>query len=240
MDYDRSEARTRSARGPLQLRAGKPTGVERARVVAARHVVLVLCFLLALGASPAQAHTDLQSSTPASGARLDAPPAELQLRFTEDISTDFAQLALTRGETPVQRLQAKVRGPVITAGVPPASVTGNVPVTWEVSYRVVSADGHPITGTVEFTAPAGAPSPSPTTQGPSEAPGADTDEAAGDVESATDDPAAGAAAGADQRDADDSGLSPNIVTMAAIAALALAVTAAAMILSARRRSEGPR
>lgn len=195
----------------------------RPRVAAACLGAVGVWFLLAVGAKPAQAHTDLQSSTPAAGARLEQAPTELTLRFTEDISAQFAHLSLIRGEEPAKRLEVEVRGPVIATPVPSPSDTGGGQVAWKVSYRVVSADGHPVIGTLQFSAPTGfAPSPTPSES----------------VEEIDKD--AGVTAGADQREKDDSGTSGGVVIMTAIATGALAATTAAMALVARRRSDGRR
>lgn len=56
-----------------------------------------VCFLLvAMPAAPASAHTELDGSVPASGARLLQLPTQAVLRFSADIATDFAQMTLKR------------------------------------------------------------------------------------------------------------------------------------------------
>lgn len=181
----------------------------------------------AIGAAPAQGHTDLAGSSPTAGARLGDSPSELELRFTENISREFAQVSLTRGEQPAERLQVSTSGPVLTAAVPPPRA-GTVPgrIAWTVSYRVVSADGHPITGTLEFTAPAGAqPNPSVSSSPPA-APNEDDSEAR----------KAEASVGEDQGGAGSAG---SVLAVSAVAGVALIATAAALILAARRRSQSP-
>ena len=131
-------------------------------------LAIVLPAVLVMGAAPSFGHSDLASATPDQGARLESPPTEIGLRFTEDISTQFAQVSLTRDTGSPQRLPITVRGPLLTASVPrPTGESSGGLVPWTVAYRVVSADGHPITGAVEFTAPASAAVPPTATATPS-------------------------------------------------------------------------
>lgn len=143
-----------------------PRGHVRAsRAVA---VVLTTCFLLV--SLPASAHTDLRSSNPRAGERLNRAPAAISLVFNQDVAPQFVRLSLTKGDagSPV-RLDTQVRGARVVGTVPPVVATepGREPgrVHWRVAYRVVSADGHPIQGSLDFStpstsgaAPAGGPS----------------------------------------------------------------------------------
>jgi copper resistance protein C len=192
-------------------------------------LAVVVAVVALVAASPAQAHTELEASTPADGARLREAPSGLGLRFTEDISAEFAQVSLSRGQEPPRRLETSVAGPTVTAPVPPASAaeeSGRV--TWEVAYRVVSADGHPITGTVTFTAPAGAPPPS--SPSPSSAAGAGSEDASAAQSEGSPEAGAGTAG------SESSESSGGLVTVVGVAAAALLVTAGALVFAARRRA----
>ena len=95
-------------------------------------------------ASPASAHDELVSTDPADGASLEEAPAAVTLTFSEEV------VKLADGPLVVD-------GAVITRAITPPTVAGEV----RVSYRVVSSDGHPVTGKLTFTV-ASVPSPSPT------------------------------------------------------------------------------
>lgn len=208
--------------------ARRPRRRTSASVIAGLAAVAALLFVV--GTAPAHGHTDLAGSSPAAGARLGKTPSELELRFTENISREFAHVSLTRGEQPPERLQVSASGPVLIAGVPPpraGTVSGRV--AWTVSYRVVSADGHPITGTLEFTAPTGAQQDPSVSSSLPAAPNAD-DNNNNDNEARQ----AEASVGEEQRSAGSAG---SVVSVGAVAGLALIATAAAVILAVRRRSQ---
>lgn len=152
---------------------------------------LVLAFIcLAWSPSPASAHTDLLSTDPASGARLAAPPAEVTLTFTDQMSGEFNTVSLTVADQTPIKLGSSTVSDTVTARVPLDDIAGafrnpNQPVDWTLAYRVVSADGHPVTGDLAFRAPlpraasAGtSPTTTPSTPGLSEpgslAPGSST------------------------------------------------------------------
>ena len=105
--------------------------------------------------APSSAHTNLVRSDPANGAALSAVPAEVTLVFNEAVRERLAAVTLAvdgedLGTLPVQQGDARtVVATVPTARVP---VGANSP-EWTVSYRVTSDDGHPVEGTVRFSAP---------------------------------------------------------------------------------------
>lgn len=209
-------ARTPALRGP-------------ARVLALAIVVaLIVCAILLL-ASPASAHTDLRSSDPEAGSALRQTPESIRLTFTQDVAPEFVRLSLTKGDggSP-RRLETRVSGPRVVATVPEALVQERAPeagrVPWRVDYRVVSVDGHPIEGSLQFTTPKqGQPAPSPSPGTPSETP--KTDAAAG---RSVDDPGRSQGSG-----------SPVISTLVIGALVATAGLGAASWLSrARKRGEG--
>ncbi|MBW8766786.1 MAG: copper resistance protein CopC/CopD, partial [Geodermatophilales bacterium] len=89
-------------------------------------------------AGPALAHATLVSTDPADGARLAKPPAKVTLQFSESVSlADGAR---------VDAGTASVDGAVITIPLRP-----NLPDSgYLVTYRVISADSHPIAGAYSF------------------------------------------------------------------------------------------
>jgi copper transport protein len=101
---------------------------------------------------PALAHASLVGSEPAEGATLADSPAILRLSFNEPVSPLVVRLIGPTGEavTPV----VKAENSTLTI-VPPPLRRG----THVLSWRVISADGHPVGGSVLFSV--GAPTASP-------------------------------------------------------------------------------
>jgi copper resistance protein C len=98
-------------------------------------------------ASPAVAHTELIGSSPADGATLTTPPAEVLLEFSEPVQAEFGQVAvLDDADVHHEQGNPQIVGATVTQGVDALSAG-----TYRISYRVGSADGHPITGTLAFT-----------------------------------------------------------------------------------------
>lgn len=121
-------------------------------------------------ASPAQAHNELTSSTPSAGARLTAAPLQVRLVFSDKVEPGFTAVVLKVAARPPMTLTAREAGASVTANVPSSANSDPAaggPVGWKVEYRVVSADGHPVSGSVSFSvasagrAPAAVPSGTP-------------------------------------------------------------------------------
>jgi copper resistance protein C len=105
-----------------------------------------------LAVAPAAAHTDLASSTPADGQVLTDAPDTVSLTFTEPVQAEFAQVAVTDGAgSTVNAGEPTVDGPLVQQ---PISVTADG--TYTVAYRIVSADGHPVSGQLRFAYSGGA------------------------------------------------------------------------------------
>lgn len=121
-------------------------------------LVLVLALVAFLGtAIPAQAHADLLLSTPEDGAVLTAAPAEVVLTFSEELLPDTVVVSVAdESGMAVRVLSLEVVGADVIVTWPPG-MTGT---QYDVNYRVVSQDGHPIEGTVAFTVEAASPSAS--------------------------------------------------------------------------------
>ena len=119
--------------------------------------------LMASFVAPASAHTELTSSTPGEGAVVTALPEQLELTFSGDIAPAFAVVTAgtTQGPGQATQLEVAVDGPRVLATVPDTVRSSPQAGTWTISYRVTSADGHPIDGQVSFevrTPPTTAPS----------------------------------------------------------------------------------
>lgn len=103
--------------------------------------------------APASSHTDLIASTPSDGSRISSAPAEIALEFNADVRSALATVTLTIGQRRVGNLAvtAGERPTLLVAGVDGASLPADVSGDWRLAYRVTSDDGHPITGTLNFT-----------------------------------------------------------------------------------------
>ncbi|TFH78997.1 copper homeostasis periplasmic binding protein CopC [Pseudomonas kribbensis] len=116
-------------------------------------ISLVLASGLLLS-SLAQAHPKLLSSTPAEGAD-GAPPEKIELRFSENLMTQFSGAKLVMTEMPGMAHSPMPMKAKVSAGSDPKTmlVTPLSPLpagTYKVEWRAVSSDTHPITGNVTF------------------------------------------------------------------------------------------
>ena len=102
---------------------------------------------LALGAVPAAAHTELIASSPADKAVLNTAPVLVVLEFNQPVQTDFGQVAVLDATG----AHHEVGEPDVVGSTVTQALGALEPGAYEISYRVGSADGHPITGTLTFT-----------------------------------------------------------------------------------------
>lgn len=124
-------------------------GNDDVNVIARTIAATMLALALGLGgAAGAAAHTALTGSDPADGAALATAPTTVTLTFSEAINPAFANIAVSAadGRNRVSG-PAKVDGPRLSAPVDSDLPGGD----YTVGYRVVSADGHPVTGEVRFS-----------------------------------------------------------------------------------------
>lgn len=122
---------------------------------AAAALVVVLA-----SAVPASAHDALVSSSPAEGARLDAAPTSVSLEFTAEVMDVGALILVVDADG-----KDWVAGdPTVLPSTVSVPLAADLPVGgYEVRWRVVSSDGHPIAGVVPFTV--GDAEPLPRTSG---------------------------------------------------------------------------
>ncbi|MDO5504179.1 MAG: copper resistance protein CopC, partial [Actinomycetia bacterium] len=107
-------------------------------------IVIALLIVAALILPMAMGHAMLLSSSPQDGEQLGSTE-EVSLTFNEDISPDFVQLEVRGPDGVVSVADPTVDGAVVTQPIEPTSAGEHV-----LSYRVVSADGHPVSGEVTF------------------------------------------------------------------------------------------
>lgn len=116
---------------------------------------------LVLAPSSAVAHSSRVDANPADGATVDTLPADATVTFDEAPQT--ADVVLAGPDGKVDKLKAEVAGTTIKAQLPADGPRG----TYTLSYRVVSADGHPVSGSIRFTVTTG---PAPATVQPKPTP----------------------------------------------------------------------
>ena len=119
------------------------------RCVRAFTVVALATIAVLATAVPALSHAMLVSADPADRSSLDAPPAAVTLTFNEPIEVPTGGLRVFDAEA--RRVDT---GPLETGdqrraavGLPPDLPDGGYVVT----YRVLSADSHPVVGVLQFT-----------------------------------------------------------------------------------------
>jgi copper transport protein len=118
------------------------------RVAAAATLPLVVLAALACLAAPAGAHAVLQSTSPADRAQLDQAPDEVVLEFNESVSAPLGAVrAFDAAGERVDDGDLVVQDGVLTLGLRSDLGDG----AYVVTYRVLSADSHPVTGAFTFT-----------------------------------------------------------------------------------------
>ncbi|MET8855040.1 copper resistance protein CopC [Streptomyces sp. NPDC004579] len=127
--------------------------------IAPRLRTLLLLFLavtgaLLAGAAPASAHAALTGSNPTQGSVVDEAPAQVSLTFSEQVSLNDGSLQVLdpRGKRVDTGGASDLGGDTYGLKVRPGLPDG----TYTVTYQVVSADSHPVSGA--FTFSVGAPS----------------------------------------------------------------------------------
>ena len=117
-------------------------------------MLFVLLFpLFVTSASPANAHTSLELSTPSDGQSIEFMPAELSARFDEDLIEIEGEIVNTlelesADGTKYVLSSATIAGSTVSAN----AGDGEYPAgDYLLKYRVVSADGHPVTGEIKFS-----------------------------------------------------------------------------------------
>ena len=177
--------------------------------------------LTALGLVPAAAHDEVLSTSPEQNAVLETAPEKIELSYSGEIMDIGHQVLVTGPEG-----QSVTEGPLERDGsqvVQPLAETGSEEGTYQVVWRVVSSDGHPIEGTYTYQV----------------GDGADTTTAAPSLSSTpTDAPTDGSDSSAQAQDAaaqEDSGGLSGWAVGATVVVLALAVIGLLGLMSRRRR-----
>lgn len=120
----------------------------------AGHVAIALLGLFGVlaasiaGAAPASAHAVLESSSPQDGQRLSTAPAEVRFSFDEPVTLPDGPVSVLTDAG--QRVDGSTGltdgGATLVVALSPELSDG----AYTASYRVVSADGHVVTGSIRF------------------------------------------------------------------------------------------
>jgi copper transport protein len=128
---------------PQSRRAPLSRWAPLSRLAPRLAALAAVLFAVIVPASPASAHAVLQRTTPPAGMVVAAAPVEVLLTFSESVS-------LVPGKTRVigpDGAQANRGDPVVRGNVVSIPMRTDAPRgTYLVSYRVISADSHPIGG----------------------------------------------------------------------------------------------
>ena len=134
-------------------------------------VAVLVGAALLCGAGPAAAHNTLTAADPADGTQLAAGPQQVTLTFDQPVQGGFNTITVTGpGDTRWNSGDVTTSGNTASTTVLPLGPAGE----YVVGYRVVSADGHPVSGTVRFQltqAGTGTPDPAASQAGTSAADG---------------------------------------------------------------------
>ncbi len=111
-------------------------------------VLLLTGLALLLGTTPAWAHSRLESSDPASGSSLAAAPQKVSLTFDEPVQPGFTVITVIGPDGgDYHSGEISEVDDTVSVGLLPLGPAG----AYQIGYRVVSADGHPVSGSVPFT-----------------------------------------------------------------------------------------
>lgn len=137
-------------------------------------LLAALVGLVALLATPASAHSQLLSSSPAPGEAVETPTT-VTFVFNEALIDAGTEVSVTDAAGEVLPLTPSYPEPTTVSVELPRLPDGAATVAW----RVVSADGHPIEGVLDIVvanppepspSPSPSPSPEPSTASPSPSP----------------------------------------------------------------------
>lgn len=111
-------------------------------------ILAVSTAMWAFGATSASAHSGLESSNPADGSVITEAPAAITLTFNEGLLADANSMSINAADgTNVVSANVQPNGSSVELPWPADLPAGE----YQAAFRVVSADGHPVTGAISFT-----------------------------------------------------------------------------------------
>ncbi len=111
---------------------------------------LAVSLVLLAGTMPAEGHASLVSSKPADGSQVATAPGTIELTFSEDVDSGFVGVTAPDGST-LKTSEPRIDGASMSADLATSDQHG----TYTVAYRIVSADGHPVSDEIRFTTTSG-------------------------------------------------------------------------------------
>jgi len=115
------------------------------RTAAIASITLVLAGVMVAGTAQVSAHTSLLASDPPDGAILAAPPDAVTFTFDEPLLPGTSTLAINRADGSLAAAaEVEPSGATVAIDWPVGLGTGS----YQIAYRVVSADGHPVSGAI--------------------------------------------------------------------------------------------
>ena len=101
---------------------------------------------LITGIPPANAHAVLLETTPGDGEALEQAPESAEPQFNEPVQLIDGAIRLFPSDGDSVTLDARTRDHAVVISLPDRLADG----TYALSYRIVSADGHPVGGAITF------------------------------------------------------------------------------------------
>lgn len=128
----------------LRLRAGRGPVT---RLVAAAVILMGCVGAQVVSSVPAWAHDTLVASNPRDGAVLDRAPSAIVLQFDQPVGRRFGRVVVSGPDgATYQDGQLQVSGSTVRQHLRALGPAG----TYRIAWRVVSADGHPVSDTLAF------------------------------------------------------------------------------------------
>lgn len=122
--------------------------MTKARTVSRLVVALLIAIGVSVGlAGSAAAHNVLISSNPADNATVSTAPSSISFTFDQPIQNFDPVVSLVGPDG----RQYATGTPVISGNVITGTVNAGPAGSYTAAYRIVSADGHPVTGEINFT-----------------------------------------------------------------------------------------
>ena len=119
-----------------------------------RQKFAAICAVIALLAPlPAQAHTSLVSSVPMKNSAIKAIPKTIALTFDDKLVKIAGKNVSKFSVIGPDGNEIKLGPITLTNQIISAAVLEPKPKpgTYKINYRVISGDGHPVSGTIKFT-----------------------------------------------------------------------------------------
>ena len=110
-------------------------------------LLVALALVGSVGTATAWAHAARIAADPAEHAVLTVGPATVSATFNEPLQTAFAAMTVVGPDANLWSTgKPHVQGTILRVDVQPLGPAG----TYSVNYRVISADGHPVSGSWSF------------------------------------------------------------------------------------------